>query len=183
MLAGRLVLHIFRDGKSSSVKIFEAGEFEDGWEAIELQNPEAGEIYFGFQSSKTYPTAPGDRLSIELLVREDLEGIGPTQTGILPAGTYTSEGSYSGLIDEYAVPEQAKNLPEETVAKMRQAYEFKAFLENWDQQWSLKISGEEGWLEPAQRQAFEKALKAMAEEDAKKAAAQSAAPADAETHR
>lgn len=182
-LAGRLALHVLRDGKSTTITIFENGKFSDGWEAIDLQNPKAGEIYFGFQSSKKYPTAPGDRLTIELLVREDLDGVGPTHAGVLPAGTYTSEGSYSGLIDEYALPAQAKSLPEGTLAKLRQTYEFKAFLENWEQQWSLKITGEDGWLDQAQREAFEKGLKAMAEEDAKRDSAQRAAPTDAKPRR
>jgi hypothetical protein len=167
-LAGRLVLHILRDGNSTPITIFDNGKFSDGWEAIDLQDPEAGERYFGFQSSKKYPTAPRDRLRIELLVTKDLEGIGPMQTGVLPAGTYTSEGSYSGLIDEYALPGEAKDLPEETVAKLREAYDFKSFLENWEQQWSLKVTGEEGWLAPAQRGAAEDLLKQMAEEDSKK---------------
>ena len=166
-LAGKLVLHIVRDGKSRPITIFENGEFSDGWEAIELQNPKAGEIYFGFQSSEKYLTAPGDSLRIEWLVKKDLEGIGPTQTGILPAGTYESEGTYSGLIDEYTVSEQMKDLPEETVAKLRNAYEFKAFLENWEQEWPLKITSENGWLEPAQREAFEKLKKQMEQEEAK----------------
>lgn len=167
-LAGRLVLHVLRDGKSTPITIFDDGKFSDGWEAIDLQIPKAGEIYFGFQSSKKYPTAPRDRLRIELLVTKDLGGIGPTQTGVLPAGAYTSEGSYSGLIDAYALIGQAKNLPKETVAKLRRAYEFKAFLENWEQQWSLKVTGEEGWLTPAGRKAFEHMRKLMAEEDSKK---------------
>jgi len=166
-LAGKLVLHVLRGGKSTPITIFEKGKFYDGWEAMELRNPKAGEIYFGFQSSKKYLTAPGDRLRIEFLVIKDLEGIGPTKTGILPAGTYTSTGSYSGLIDEYAVPEHAMDLPEETVTKLRKAYEFKAFLENWEKQWSLKITSEEGWLEPAQRDTVEKLKKLMEQEGSK----------------
>ena len=166
-LAGRLVLHVIRDGVSTPIKIFENGAFKDGWESTELKIPKAGEVYFGLQSSKKYPTAPGDRLRIELLVARDLEGIGPTQTGFLPAGTYISEGIYSGLIDEYAVPEEMKNLPEETIGKLREAYEFRAFLENWDQQWSLKITGEEGWLDPAQREAFEELKKQMEQVESK----------------
>jgi len=153
-LAGRLILHVLRDGNSTPITIFDDGKFSDGWNAIDLQNPKAGEIYFGLESSKMYPTAPRDRLRIELLVTKDLDGVGSMQTGVLAAGTYISEGSYSGLIDEYALTGQAKNLPEETATKLRQAYEFKAFLENWDQQWSLKVTGEEGWLTPAERKAI-----------------------------
>ncbi|MDB4746074.1 hypothetical protein OAG52_02675 [Verrucomicrobia bacterium] len=167
-LAGRLVLHVVRDGKSTLITIFDDGKFSDGWEAIDVPNPKAGELYFQFQSSKKYLTAPGDRLRIELLVKRDLNGIGPTDTGILPAGSYTSEGSYSGLLDEYALPGQIKDLPDETVAKLREAYEYKAFLENWEQEWSLKMTGEEGWLTPVQRKAFENLQKQMAEEDLRK---------------
>ncbi len=40
-------------------------------------------------------------MELELTVTKDLAGVGGLQTGILPAGKYKSEGTYSGLIDEY----------------------------------------------------------------------------------
>lgn len=150
-----------------AITIFENGKLSDGWESIELPNPKAGAIYFGFKSSKKYLSAPGDHLRIELLVKRDLRGIGPTQTGVLPAGRYISEGGYSGLLDEYVVPRELANLPEEALSGLREGYEFMAFLENWEKQWSLEITDEEGWLTPDERAAFEKQMRLMAEEDAK----------------
>jgi len=168
-LAGKLTLQIIRAGKSTTITIVDNGKFSEGWEPLPLcPVPKPGKIYFGFQSSKKFPTAPGDRLKIEFQVKKDLGGIGPTQTGVLPAGTYTAEGGYSGLLDDYAVPDFAKNLPEEKISKLRQLYEFKAFLVNWESQWPLRITGDEGWLSPAQRKQFEKTLKGMREADAKK---------------
>jgi len=168
LLAGKLILRILRGGVTSTIVIFENGKLSEGWEAMPFRNPKAGEIYFGFRSSKKYETAPGDRIEIELQVKEDLHGIGPLHTGILRAGTHKAKGSYSGLIDEYAIPDQAKKLPTETLTKLRQAYDYKAFLENWDEQWSLEIANEEGWLSPAERSSFKKLLKRLEAEDAKK---------------
>ncbi len=82
-------------------------------------------------------------------------------------GGYTSNGNYSGLIDEYTISEQMKNLPQETVAKLRKAYEFKAFLENWEEQWSLRITSEAGWLNPPQRKKFQEMLRMMREDNLK----------------
>ena len=166
-LAGKLALHITRADQTSTITIFENGKFSEGWESIVINNPGAGEIYFGFQSSTKYPTAPGARLKIELHVKKNLDGIGSMQTGVLPAGTYTAEGIYSGLIDEYAIPDLAKDLPEETISKLRKRYEFKAFMENWQIQWPLQITGDKGWLSPAQRHQAEKTLKALREADTK----------------
>ena len=53
---------------------------------------------------------------------------------------------HSGLIDQYVVAGPGNTLPEETVAKLHQAYEFKALLENWEVQWDLRITGEKGCL-------------------------------------
>ena len=169
-LAGKLVLHIVRDGESTSITIFENGRLSNGWQPMPLENPKAGEIYFGFQSSRKYSTAPGDRVKIELEVANDLDGIGPLHTGILPAGTYTAEGRYSALLDGDFIPQwvqDAQGLPEELVEKMRQSYALKAFLENWEEQWDLRITSENGWLPSAKRKGFKQGLKAMADEDAK----------------
>ena len=167
-LAGKLMLHILRDGKSTSITIFENGQMNEDWEAMKLPALDSGEIYFGFQSKKKYLTALNDRLKIELSVIKDLDGIGAVQTGILPKGNYTSEGVYSGLLDEYKVPKGMESLPEETLEQLRQNVEFRAFMEHWEQQWDLKITSEEGWLPKGQRVAYEKAIKAMQEEDEKK---------------
>ncbi len=76
-LSGKPILRILRKGKLNEIIIFEGGQFSDGWEAMPLaQDPNKGEIYFGFISTRTYLTAPGDKLELELTVTKDLPGIG-----------------------------------------------------------------------------------------------------------
>jgi hypothetical protein len=165
LLAGKLVLRITRSDKTNEIVIFESGQMQDGWEAMNLPNPKAGQIYFGFKSSKRYATAPNDRLDLELRVKQDLSGIGPLQKGVLPAGSYKARGTYSGLLDEYKMPDQLKEAPKETREKLRQVYEFVAFLETWQEQWDLRITSEDGWLPPEQRQQYQKMLEQMPKED------------------
>jgi hypothetical protein len=169
-LEGQLVLRIKRGDKTTEITIFKDGKLTQGWKPMAMpQNPKAGEIYFGFQSSTKYATAPNDTLEIELHVNKDLNGIGAIHTGILPKGIYKTQGTYSGLIDKYKVPETFKDVPKETLDKLAKMYEFKAFLESWKQQWKLNITGDDGWLPPEQRQAFEQMMKQMRqEEDANK---------------
>jgi len=90
-----------------------------------------------------------------------LDGIGALQTGILPAGIYKAQGTYSLITDEYRVPDALKSMPAETIEKLKKVYEFKAFLESWQPQWPLQITGDEGWLEPEQRQQVERMLETM----------------------
>lgn len=157
LLAGKLILYITRGDETATITIFENDTISEGWESLPRPTfPKAGEIYFGFQSTKKYLTAPGDRLKIELQVKKDLEGIGATETGILPAGTYISEGTYSGLIDEFPVsPDLRKDVSEETISEIRKMIEFKAFMENWESQWPLKITSQEGWLSPEQKKQYQ----------------------------
>ena len=158
-LSGKLLLRITRNGQSSEIVIFENGQFSDGWEAIGFSKPhlpDRGEIYFGFISTGKYLTAPGDKLELELTVTKDLLGIGAFQTGILPAGTYTSRGTYSGLIDESNTSWLAEELKKESrfstseqealLKKYHEMVDYRAFLESWKDQWPLKITGEKGWL-------------------------------------
>ncbi len=156
-LSGNLLLRIIRDGESTEIVIFENGQFSDGWEAMPLtQDPNRGEIYFGFISTRKYLTAPGDKLELELTVTKDLAGIGALQTGILPAGKYVSKGIYSGLIDEYDTTLLGEELAKEgkgpsaeqeaLLNKLRAMCEYKAFLESWSDQWPLKITSQKGWL-------------------------------------
>jgi len=156
-VSGKLVLRILRKGKLNEIIIFEDGKFSDGWEAMPLPPaPDKGEIYFGFISTRKYPTAPSDELELELTVTKDLPGIGAFQTGILPAGKYKSGGTYSGLIDEYDTTLLAKEFAKEgkrspseqeiLLNKIRETYSHKAFLESWKDQWSLIITSETGWL-------------------------------------
>ena len=156
-LSGKLVLRILQKGKLNEIIIFEGGQFSDGWEAMPLaQDPNRGEIYFGFLSTRKYLTALGDELELELIVTKDLLGIGAFQTGILPAGKYKSKGTYSGLIDEYdttllanELAKEGKKSPNEQetlLNKIREMCEHKAFLESWKDQWPLIITSEKGWL-------------------------------------
>lgn len=157
-LSGQLLLRITRDSESNEIIIFENGQFSDGWGEMTptTRDPNRGEIYFGFISTRRYPTAPGDKLELELTVTKDLEGIGALQTGILPAGKYKSKGTYSGLIDEYDTTFLAKELAKEgkrppdeqktLLKKVCQQIEHKAFLQSWTDQWPLKITSEKGWL-------------------------------------
>jgi|GEM_PF-1053107 len=156
-LSGKLLLRIIRDGKSTEIVIFENGQFSDGWGEMGItRDPNRGEIYFGFISTRGYLTAPADKLELELTVTKDLRGIGALQTGILPAGKYKSKGTYSGLIDEYDTTflaeefaKEGKGSPDEQktlLKKWRQQVEHKAFLESWTEQWPLKITSQKGWL-------------------------------------
>jgi len=167
-LSGKLILRIIRNGRSSEIVIFENGQFTNGWESMPLSpGPGKGEIYFGFTSTRTYLTAPGDRLELELTVTKDLPGIGAIQSGILPAGKYISKGTYSGLIDEYdttllakELAKEGKSSPEEQqtlLNKLRAMHEHKAFLELWTDQWPLKITSDKGWL-PDKQAALAKAM-------------------------
>lgn len=165
LLAGKLVLRITNGGKTNEIVVFESGRLRDGWESINLPNPKAGEVYFGFKSSKKYATAPSDRLELELQVKQDLSGIGPVQKGVLPAGSYKARGTYSGLLDEYKVPDQLKGASEETISKLRKACEFTAFVENWEEQWDLRITSEVGWLPPEQAQHYKQMREDMHKED------------------
>jgi hypothetical protein len=159
-LSGKLVLRVIQEGQSNDIVIFESGKLSDGWEAMPVTGSRKGEIYFGFISTRKYLTALGDKLELELAVRKDLAGIGAMQTGILPAGTYKSRGTYSGLIDEYdtsvfseRLAKEGKKSPaeqKELLNKLRAICEHKAFLESWKDQWPLKITSEKGWLSDKQ---------------------------------
>jgi hypothetical protein len=149
LLAGKLVLRIARTGETNDIVIFDSGQMKDGWEAIPFPNPKAGEIYFGFKSAKKYPTAPNDRLELELRVKQDLSGIGPERKGVLPVGVYKARGTYSVLIDEWKPPGEVS---EETISKVRKQFDFTAGLESWDEQWDFQITSQEGWLTPEEAQ-------------------------------
>ncbi len=165
LLKGKLALRIARSGRTNEIVIFESGQMREGWEPMSLPNPKAGEIYFGFKSSRKYATAPNDRLELELQVKQDLSGIGPVQKGVLRAGSYKARGTYSGLMDEYKVPDQLKAASKETISKLRAATEFTAFLENWQDQWDLRITSEEGWLSPEQADQYRQMRQKMPKED------------------
>ncbi len=155
-LSGKLVLRIIRGEKNEEIVIFEKGKFSDGWKEMSEQQVEGrGEIYFGFVSTKKYLTAPNDKLELELTVTKDLPGIGAEKSGILPSGIYKSTGTYSGLLDDFESSALGKQLLEKEVITeeeqkqidvLRSAIEYKAFLEDWKEQWSLNITSQKGWL-------------------------------------
>jgi len=177
LLSGRLLLRIIREEQSSDIVIFENGQLTEGWEAMTLPPAsKRGEIYFGFRSHVKYSTAPGDKLGLELTVKKDLPGIGARQSGILPAGTYTSKGTYSGLIDSYYTSAMEAKLAEQNkvsadeqkalLSEIRSMYENKAFLELWEDQWSLKITSETGWLPEEQAKAVNSMLENLDQQEA-----------------
>jgi hypothetical protein len=166
-LSGKLVLSITRNNKTEDITIFEEGKISDDWEP-QGEQLLPGEIYFGFQSTKKYLTAPGDKLKIELKVLTDLDGIGSMETGILKSGTYLSAGKYSGLIDKYdtsswenALSKEGGALPKEQIENLHKIYDYLAMMENWEEKWSLEITGNKGWLTEEQRKNFEKLKKQM----------------------
>lgn len=167
LLAGKLTLRIKRAGETVEIVVFEDGAMSDGWEAIALPpNEKAGECYFGFQTEERRLTSSADTLELELVVKKDLPGIGALQSGILPAGTYVSEGAYSMLNDEYKAPAHFKDVPQATRDAFKKQVEHKAFMENWKRQWSLKITSEEGWLPAGQREMMLRLMEKMKAEAA-----------------
>ena len=160
LLAGKLLLTIERNGKKQQMTIFENGTFTEGWSSPEkfqsnvTQDPmvKPEEIYFLFKSEKRYETAPGDTVELTLTAKSDLEGIGPMCAGVLPKGEYKAKGTYSLLVDEYQVsPEIMKEVPKEMLDEfckvMSETTSNTAFLENWQDQWDIKVTSEPGWLQ------------------------------------
>lgn len=129
-LSGKLTLRMIRDDSVTELIIFDDGVISEGWQTI--GEDRGGTIYFGFRSTDTYVTAPSDSLEIELEVLQDLEGEGQLYTGILPAGSYSSAGSYSGL----------NNRP----WMKNEDYVPWAFMQCWRELWPLVITSNDGWL-------------------------------------
>ena len=173
LLSGNLVLRVRRGDLTNEIVIFENGAFAPGWEAMEAGGP--GEIYFGFRSTTTFLTAPGDELEVQLLVLKDLAGIGVLQTGVLAAGTYRAKGTYFALLDDFDSSQQMSEAQlidslaqegvtgdeAEMIARTMQgvylamrmnagAFRFIAGTGCWETLWPLKITSNEGWLPPEQ---------------------------------
>ena len=176
LLSGKLTLEIRRGDTTNEIVIFEGGAITPGWETPLSGSPCGEDFYFWFFSTTRYLTAPGDELKVELIVQEDLEGIGAYQTGILEAGTYRTAGTYYDLRDGPDLPEtsvrpseaeftdsmiQAGNTQEEIEAALRgrrkalsmqartpNVFGPVAFLGCWENPWPLKITYHEGWMSP-----------------------------------
>ena len=169
-LSGKLVLSITRDNKTEQVVIFDNGKFSEDWEEIsDFISPVKGGIYFGFISTKKYLTAPGDKLELVLTAQKDLPGIDELKSGILPAGTYKTEGTYSALLDEYDAQVKealSKNgeitkQQQESLDSMKSRYNNKAFMDSWKEQWPLNITSEKGWIPEAQAITLKETLKQL----------------------
>lgn len=176
LLSGKLTLEIRRGDTTTEIVIFEGGVITPGWETPLSGSPCGEDFYFWFFSTTRYLTAPGDELKVELIVQEDLEGIGAYQTGILEAGTYRTAGTYYDLRDGPDLPEtsvrpseaeftdsmiQAGNTQEAIEAALRgrrkalsmqartpNVFGPVAFLGCWENPWPLKITYHEGWMSP-----------------------------------
>lgn len=137
LLSGKLVLKIKRNGTINRITIFNNGKFSEGWDVMPFNLPEneIGEIYFGFISTNKYLTSLKDEVEIELTVTKDLSGIGRLWKGILKAGVYKSKGKFT-IFKEY----------DELLPSL--SLELNATAEAWEEQWSLVITSEEGWLSP-----------------------------------
>lgn len=143
-LAGRLTIRIVRDGIAESLTVFDSGEITEGWNPIAHQGPE---IYFGFSSTTSYLTSPRDSLEIELLVVEDLDGIGSVMTGVLARGTYFATGSFALIIDP-APSGLSMEMRQRLSVEILSMLEPQAFMECWRQTWDLRPTGDFGWMPP-----------------------------------
>lgn len=143
-LAGRLTIRIVRDGIAESLTVFDGGEITEGWNPLAFQGPE---IYFGFSSTASFLTSPRDSLEIELLVVEDLEGIGSVMTGVLPRGTYFATGSFALIMDP-APSGLSMEMREKLSLEILSMLEPLAIMECWRQTWDLRPTGDFGWMPP-----------------------------------
>lgn len=151
LLAGSLRLRITRDGKTQDIVVFQDGEFSEGWgPLIDQSMGKTGKdpIYFGFRSTRKYPTAPGDKVEIVLVAKQDLKGIGALLAGYLPAGTYKSEAGAAWLTDkaQAGVPQMSQE---------------NAAFENWVQQWPVVVTRNEGWTPPEQAENLRKMMEKL----------------------
>ena len=158
LLSGKLILQVSRDDTASEIVVFENGQISNCWREIPSSHgPSEQAIYFGFESTCRYLTAPRDELTIELTVPCDLAGIGSIMTGTLSAGVYSSKAKFTGLTQEYQAPEslirklgEDKNLSTDQkkaiLERHRSNQQYRAFVGAWTEQWPLKITSRKGWL-------------------------------------
>jgi len=151
LLAGKLLLHITREGKTEEIVVFRDGIFLDGWGPVVKESMgKTGKdpIYFMFQSRDRYLTAPGDKVEIVLVAKQNLNGIGALLAGHLPAGTYKSEASSAWLTDEAMVGIPA-------------VFQQNADFETWSTQWALVVTSDQGWTPPEMADAVRKMMKQL----------------------
>ncbi|TVP42463.1 MAG: hypothetical protein EA350_15640 [Gemmatimonadales bacterium] len=133
-LSGRLALSITSsDGQRQEFVVFEDGAITDGWR--EISGPQAdGSMYFGFSSRLGALTASRDSIEVELIVLEDLAGMGAFNEGVLPAGRYVASASYSSLT--------GKRWYDWITRDNRDPM---AFISCWHHTWPLEITRNQGW--------------------------------------
>ena len=149
LLAGKLLLRITRDQKVGEIVVFQGGKFANGWGPMtdeSLGKTGKNPIYFGFKSKTTYLIAPGDKVEVILVAKQDLKGIGALLTGHLPAGTYKSEVKSAWLTDK----SQRTLIP---------GAEQNAAFESWLPQWPLVVTSEQGWTPPERVESVRKMMK------------------------
>lgn len=151
LLAGSLRLRISRGGKTEEIVVFQDGKFSDGWgPLIDQSMGKRGKdpIYFGFRSQRKYLTAPGDKVEVVLVAKQDLKGIGALLAGHLPARTYKSEARSAWLTDK-------------AQAGVPTMFQENAAFENWVQQWSIVVTSNQGWTPPEQAEALRQMMKQL----------------------
>ncbi len=159
LLQGGMELRIIRQGKVvEQIVIFSQGEWAPGWLPMLPPVPTTPDaIYFGFISTKLYLTAPDDLIELRLQVVKPLKGMGPVNSGILPAGLYIASGRYSGLTDQFdlkgtqlfnTVMQNEVELQDKQtlVHDLAHIYNYAAFLNAWQTSWPLTITTNSGWL-------------------------------------
>lgn len=127
-LKGELALTVSApDGKAQKFKIIDNGKISADWET--KREADRG-IYFLFRSRDTIKLSREYSATVSLRVIEDLDGIGADYTGILRAGTYTSQGRFTIYTPE------------------KRSSEF-AYLskKHWDPHWKLDLTSNKGWME------------------------------------
>lgn len=154
LYAGTLTLTIMHDKTKRDIVVFANGKLNPGWTTYPLGSMQnKNNLATRFVSSIKVPTSPEDKLTLRLALKRAVFGIGPYAAGILPAGTYTAIGHYSGLLDQ-------PNLKHSLVQQLATAFNGdekhpdsalnhlynRAFLANWDKQWSLVIINNQGWM-------------------------------------
>lgn len=122
-LSGRLLMRIISEDQVNEIVIFEKGEIASGWKVLSTKRgPQGNSVYFGFFSTAKYRTQPSDKVELELMANEDLDGIGRLQTGTLKAGIHKAKGTL----------------------KIYDTSSDRAFVQ-WHDKWLLDITSEKGW--------------------------------------
>lgn len=158
VMSSEIRLTLVNKNRALDLPIISDGKIHTGWTFSDSpKSDDLNGIYFKFISSQKYMTYPDDRLEIVLRNSQEIPGIGPDSAGVLPVGNYISKGKYTSLTDKQDLTMLIKSMQKKsggslteeqknTVEKMRDLFDYKAYCESWDSQWSLIDVQEEGWL-------------------------------------